>query len=208
MTRRSFKFIEAGGGTGSSGTVNLLHGIVVSSLGCGYYEIELSEWAGATPDPVSETAGTSSVPDACDICDELIEVNSAAAACETDHTLPQFEEVEDSETPEIVRRQTEGTGVIVLAFHRASRFVPLQLWSDCLLADLGDENATVTSEDDCQSSGNTEPVYQIVDGIMEHLVQYKERWECCDGVDTLIGRTPIIFPGKECAEEICNTCAG
>lgn len=189
-------------GGGASGTVNLLHGIVVSSLGCGYYEIELSEWSGETPDAPS--VSDSSLPNECDICDELIQ--GSGAACSEDATLPQFEETETSETPHIVRRQTTGTGVIVLAFHRASRFVPLQLWSDCLLADLGDENATVTSEDDCQSSGNTEPVYQIVDGIMEHLIQYKERWECCDGVDTLVGRTPIIFPGIECPEETCNAC--
>lgn len=198
------------GGGGSS--QNHLHGIVVYSWGCGYYDIQLAEWAGTTPDAQSSAPSASSSPDECDICDELID--GSGGACAEDQTLPAYEETETEETPHIVRRQVVGLvddedrPIIVLARHRASQFVPLQLYSDCLLADLGDENETIgsASGSGSASSGTTEPVYQIVDGIMEHLLQYRERWECCNGVDTLMGRTPIIFPGKECAEEVCTTC--
>lgn len=196
--------------SGSSGsTVNMLHGIITRSLGCGYYEVELSEWVGETPESssvsVSVSASDSSPPNECDICDELIDVTPEAAACESEQLLPEFEEIEDLDTPRIVQRQTVGTGVIVLAFDAGSRFVPLALWSDCLMVNLGDENSQSPSGSDSTGTG-TERVYQIVRGHQEHLIQHRERWECCDGVDTLVGRTPIIFPGIECPEETCNVC--
>jgi hypothetical protein len=186
-------------GGGGGGSVNVIHGIVYSCLGDGYYEIEISEWSGLTPDQESSGAGS------CNICSLVSPVSSSGANCEEDPALPEFVASGMEEEGSITRQTTE-TGVIVLAFDSGSRFIPLKVGTDCLMVDLGDENPTVGSEDDSQSSGNMEPVYQIVRGHQEHLKLYKERWECCAGIDTLMGRTPIIFPGIECPEEICTEC--
>jgi len=193
--------VQVGGG--EDGRVNLLHGIVHASLGCGYYEVELSEWSGRTPN--LESGGASSGTDSCDVCSLVSSVSSSDGACADDPALPEFA-ADDTESDDIVKRQTTGTGVIVLAFDSGSRFVPLEVNSDCLLANIGDENPTVGTEDDSQSSGNTEPVYQIVRGHQKHLKKYEETWQCCGGVDTLVARTAIIFPGIECPEEVCNDC--
>lgn len=201
--------LQVGGGGGSD---NHIHGIVVYSWGCGYYDVQLAEWSGTTPDEQSSQPSASSSPNECDICDELID--GSGGACATDQTLPAYEETEDDSTPHIVRRQVVGLvddedrPIIVLARHRASQFIPLQLWSDCLLTDLGDENETIgsSSGSGSASSGTTEPVYQIVDGLLEHVIKYEKRWKCCNGVDTLMGRTPIIFAAKVCPEEICSVC--
>lgn len=188
------------GGGGS--TANLVHGIIHAVLGCGYYEVELATWDGLTPDTES-TSGSVAV--GCDICQLVTDQTSGSgsnANCTETATLPVFEEMTASD--EIVTRQVTGTGTVVLAFDHASRFIPLELWSDCLMADVGDENALGSTSD---SSGTNEPVYQIVRGHKTHTIQYVERWECCNGTDTLVGRTPIIFEAKVCAEEICDSCA-
>lgn len=185
-------------GEGGS-TVNMLHGIIVRSLGCGYYEVELSEWIGETPESQSVSDSTNE----CDICDELIDLNPEAAACESEQMLPEFEEIEDLDTPRIVQRQTVGTGVIVLAFDAGSRFVPLDLWSDCLMVNLGDENSQLSSGSD---STDTERVYQIVRGHQEHVIRYDEVWECCNGEWQMTSRTPLIFAAKACEPETCVVC--
>lgn len=191
---------------GKDGKINLIHGIVHSCIGYGYYEIEIAEWSGRTPEEVSGSSPSNN----CSICEEISDETSGSASvadCSEDQVLPEFEASQGEGTSERVKRQSTGTGVIVLAFDSASRFIPLVLHSDCLMADLGDENPTVGTGDDSLSSGNTEPVYQIVRGHQEHIIQYKERWDCCDGQEKLIGRTAVILIGVECEEEICNDCA-
>lgn len=94
--------------------------------------------------------------------------------------------------------QLEGTGEFVLAYDPQSVLVPLQLGSDCTMMDMGAENDA--------PGGGKEIVYQIKRGFQVHTVQYKNRYECCNGVDLLVGRTAIIFAGIECEETICNEC--
>lgn len=194
--------LQVGGGGGES--PNIMHGIVHASLGCGYYEVEIATWNGVSPS--GSGSGSNSGTDGCDICEAIGATTSGSASisdCEEEAELPVFEESEASD--HIVERQTTGTGVIVLAFHAGSRFVPLAQWSDCLMVDLGDENDTV-SDSDSDSSVATEPVYQILSGHQEHVIQYKEEWGCCNGTWKIISRTPIIFAAKVCAEETCADC--
>ena len=194
--------VQVGGGGGEP--PNIMHGIVHASLGCGYYEVEIATWNGVSPS--GSGSGSNSGTDGCDICEAIGATTSGSASisdCEEEAELPVFEESEASD--HIVERQTTGTGVIVLAFHAGSRFVPLAQWSDCLMVDLGDENDTV-SDSDSDSSVTTEPVYQILSGHQEHVIQYKEEWGCCNGTWKIISRIPIIFAAKVCAEETCADC--
>lgn len=190
------KYFVIGGGGGS---VNLIHGIVHACLGEGYYEVEISEWSGRTPN--QESSGSSS----CNVCSFVAPAGSSSGGCAEDPPLPDFTD-SDSEEDNVIKRQTTGTGVIVLAYDPGSIFIPLVVGSDCRMANTGEENPTVGTEDDSQSSGNTEPVYQIVRGHQEHLKLYREVWDCCNGQDTLISRKAIIFPGVECPEEVCTVC--
>ena len=159
------------------GTGTLKYGIVNEDQTRGYYTIEIAEWAGTTP-----TSGE--VPDICN------QINGSASGSGDDTcadiTLPAFES------------QLIGTGVYVLAYDPESILVPLEIGSDCIIADMGATNAL--------SSGTTEPVFQIVRGYQTHTTQYTERWECCDGIDTMVGRTAITFAAKVCEEAICTTC--
>lgn len=178
-----------GGGAGA-GVANAFHGIVSESHGKGYYTVEFAEWAGITPDCEIDT---------CDPCKQM----TGSTSMSTDDncgemTLPDFD------------RQLVGTGVFVLAYHRASVLVPLDVGSDCLMMDLGDSNSTLSaSETSSASSGGDEPVYQIVDGYQKHLVKYEDTYGCCNtGEDILISRKAIIFAGIECDVAICNPCTG
>jgi hypothetical protein len=174
----------AGTGGGGSG----IHGIVSESHGKGYYTVELAEWSGITPD-----CGTGE----CDPCEQVNGSHSGSTDDNCDNiALPDFE------------RQTVGIGVFVLAYHRKSVIVPLEIGSDCLMMDLGDTNGAVASASGgaSSSSGGDEPVYQIVDGYQTHITEYKEEWVCCNGVQVMTRRTAIIFAGIVCEEAVCNVC--
>ena len=178
-----------GGGAGA-GVANAFHGIISESHGKGYYTVEFAEWAGITPDCEIDT---------CDPCKQM----TGSTSMSTDDncgemTLPDFD------------RQLVGTGVFVLAYHRASVLVPLDVGSDCLMMDLGDSNSTLlASETSSASSGGDEPVYQIVDGYQKHLVKYEDTYDCCGtGEDILVSRKAIIFAAIECDVAICNPCTG
>jgi hypothetical protein len=177
-------------GGGGGGAVNAFHGIVSESHGKGYYTVELAEWAGVTPDCEIDT---------CDPCKQM----TGSTSMSTDDncgemTLPEFD------------RQTVGTGAFVLAYHRASVLVPLEVGSDCFMIDVGDSNSTLSaSETSSASSGGDEPVYQIVDGYQKHLVKYEDTYDCCNtGEDILVSRKAIIFAAVECDVAICNPCTG
>lgn len=168
------------------------HGIVVASLTRGYYTIRLSDWsAEALPDTVAEET-------LCEILAEQVDiVDQTYSDCDATQTLPEFVETEDSSTPHIVRRQTTAQDPIVevTAFHRASIFVPLELWSEVLIADLGD---TI----------GTDKIYQIVDGFQQHLIAYDKEFECCEvtGEWKLIRRTPYIFAAVTCGADGGDDC--
>lgn len=179
------RFVGRGGGTS---TVNVVHGIVRQHLGCGYYEVYIAEWNGTTP---VTTASDSVTEDNCDPCNET--GSGSGGGCGGTAILDQ---------PQL---QVEPTSVIVLAFDSASLWIPLVQGSQCLMIDAGDENSALSMSVSV-SSGENEPVYQIIRGLQETIVEYIERWECCEGTDTLVGRTPVIFIGKRCGEETCTEC--
>jgi hypothetical protein len=160
----------------------LQYGIVNADETRGYYTIEIAEWAGTTP-----VAGE--VPDIC-----LDATGSTSASGDdscADITLPAFES------------QLIGTGVYVLAYDPESVFVPLEVGSDCVLADMGATNALGSQS---ASSGTTEPVFQIVRGYQTHVVAYDKQYVCCDGVWTLITKKTYIFAAKECTPAQCANC--
>lgn len=174
------------------GAVNVKHGIVIASLTRGYYTIRLSEWsADALPDTEAEET-------LCEILNDQVDIEGESYTnCETEHELPEFVETEDETTKPIVTRQTTAVTPTedVTAFHRASIFVPLALWSEVVMIDTGD------------MIGETK-IYQIIDGFQEHIVEYDKEFECCEttGEWKLIHRTPIIFAGIRCVTDDCEPC--
>jgi len=168
----------------SGGTSNIIHGIVNEVLGRGYYTIEIADWSGTTP-------VTDEVPDIC-----LDATGSTSASGDdncADIVLPVFES------------QLTGTAVYVLAYDPESVIVPLELASDCKLVDMGDESALGSASD---SSGVTEPVFQILRGYQPHVVAYDKEYECCavTGEWKLISKKAYIFAGKTCEPAICDVC--
>lgn len=176
--------------TGKSATLNVKHGIVIASLGRGYYTIRMSNFTGTLPVEGEET-----------LCENLaaqVDVEGETYTdCTATQNLPAFEETEDGSTPDIVTRQTTAISPTedVKAFHRASIFVPLKVWSEVLMIDNGD---TIGSD----------TIYQIVDGFQQHIIAYDKQYECCalTGEWKLVSRTPYIFAGVTCGVDSCEPC--
>ncbi len=172
---------------GASSTI--IPGIVRASLGCGYYEIELGEFTG-TPDDIgsgsSESGSGSGIP--CDPCVNV--VGAGTEGCSMEITAP---------TSNVV-----GSGKFVTAYDMFSDKILLVVGTDCLVTKPGKSVAAGSG------SRASEEIWQVVNGYREHIVQYKERWDCClpDGPPTLLGKTPIIMLGHECEEILCGECPG
>lgn len=170
----------------------LRHGIVRSSDGCGYYTIELGTWSGnLNTSGVGIGSDSSGIDRNCDICYDI--VNEGTEACGITLSYPTC--------------PVTGIGEYVRAYHRASVLVPLVVGSACLLTGQGGDDPSSSTD----SSGAVEDVWHIVDGLQTHTVQYIEEWDCCTGdgetqVETLLSRTPIIFPAKVCAPIACGSC--
>jgi hypothetical protein len=181
----------------SSGGGTLRHGIVSANLGCGYYTIQLGRFTG---DLNSSGVGLGASSDSsgfdrnCDVCYDV--VGEGTDECGITLSYPAC--------------PVTGNGTFVTAYHRASALVPLVLGSAVMLTGSGNEDEASSSSTD--SSGSSSSVWHIVDGLQEHTVQYLEEWSCCDGEDesqeeTLLTRTPVIFPAKVCEPIQCGTCA-
>lgn len=88
-----------------------------------------------------------------------------------------------------------GNGKFQVVFDPQSITIPLAMNTDCVVGKV---------------TGGAEGVtpWRVLRGYQEHIVQYRERWDCCapDGPPVLIGKTPIVLVGKECAEIICGEC--
>jgi hypothetical protein len=181
---------------GASSTI--IPGIVRASLGCGYYEIELGEFTGSPDDIGSGSSGSGSgsgIP--CDPCVNV--VGEGTSACELEITAPASNVV--------------GSGKFVTAYDTFSDKILLVVGTDCLVTKPGKSVAAGIGSSGSGSgsgSGSTEEIWQVVNGYREHIVQYKERWDCCepDGPATLIAKTPIIMLGHECEEILCGECPG
>lgn len=179
--RRAFKVLHAGGGANA----RIRHGIVTAQNGCGYYTIELATWNGnQNTSGVGSGVGNSgigSVDTDCNPCYNT--TDEGTAACAIALTYPPL--------------QVVGIGESVKAYDEESRLVPLKVPSGCLLVNLGD-----------MDEDGVTPIWQIVRGLQQHLVAYKDRYECCPttGENVLVGRTPYIFAAVECAEIPCGSC--
>jgi len=176
---------QSGGGT-------LRHGIVVSNDGCGYYTVELGTWSGnLNTSGVGIGSDSSGIDRNCDVCYDVTDEGTSDCAIVLSYpTCP-----------------VTGDGEYVRAYHRASALVPLVTGSAVMLTGQGGDDPSSTTD----SSGATEDVWHIVDGLQEHTVQYIEEWSCCDaegesGEETLLTRTPIIFAAKVCSPITCGTC--
>jgi hypothetical protein len=176
---------RVGGSGGQSG----IHGIVREDRGKGYYWVELSDWAGMTADCGSGSGS------GCDACPPA-ESGSGLGDC-SDVTVPTYE------PQTVVKDDPE----FILAYDAESTVIPIVIGSDCIMLDMGDTNLSLGSGSGSVSgSDDEEPVYQIIRRVQTMTVQYKETYECCDGVDTLIRRQAIIFNAKVCDEQTCAEC--
>lgn len=178
----------------SSPPLTLRHGIVISREGCGYYVVELAEWSGnEDTSGVGVGTGTGTGSDDCNVCYAV--TGEGTDTCGIELTYPPA--------------QVTGLGIYVRAYHRASVLVPLRVGSACLLANLNDEDQAGTGTGTGTGTNAGTAVWQIVDGLQEHTVQYIEEWDCCaasDGVERLITRTPVIFAALVCDPISCDSC--
>lgn len=178
---------------------SLRYGIVSESHGRGYYSVQLSTWSGTAPSGAEDSL--------CDILSAQAETGpSGEIDCGATITLPVFSEIQDTGTDPMVKRQTikDSPETTVLAFDCASIFIPLTLWSDVLIADIGLTNK-LPSGVDPSGFDETEKIYQVVNGLQEHIILYNEDWDCCDGVLTKVSRIPNIVAGITC-DDLCNGC--
>lgn len=187
--------VERDGGSGATA----VHGIVHDDLGCGYYIVELAEWAGQTPTGGSGMGTGSQGGITCDVCP----TGSGTGGLLTnpdcgDVTIPIFE------------NQVVGTGIFVLAYDPASTVVPLEQGSDCLMMSTGATNLVNGSGSGTGSSSDEqEPVFQIIRGYQTHTIQYIENEVCCDGEILTTDRMAVVFAAKVCTNMFCETdCPG
>ena len=165
-------------------SISIRHGIVRAQLGCGYYTIELATWNGnkntvGAGNSVGNS-GTGSVDTDCNPCYNTSGVGTTSPTVTL--TYPAL--------------QVTGISTSVTAYDEETRLVPLKVDSGCLLVNLGDLDADGTTA-----------IWQVVRGLQQHIVAYKDRYQCCaDGTEVLVGRTPYIFAAIECAEMTGGEC--
>jgi hypothetical protein len=153
-------------------------GLVNAKLGCGWYTIELG-----TLDDSEEASGSGPV------CDPCVGVTGEGT-------------VDCGLALEYPTARVTGTGVFVTAYDPASTIISLRLGSDCVVTKM--QGGSTTSSGSGSGASGT---LWSVRGLQDHIVQFKERWECCpDGTPRLVGKTPIVFAGRACEEIICDEC--
>lgn len=178
---RVLKQAEAGRGvvvqTGGGGGASMW-GIVTERVGCGLYTVELGTLQN---EPSGSGSGST--------CDPCAGVSGAGtAACELILEYP---------SPRVV-----GSGVFVTAYDPSSTLIPLKIGTDCVVTRMQG------SADPASGSGSgTTTATWSVRGFQEHIVEYRQRAECCDdGTYRVVGKTPIILVGKVCEEILCEEC--
>jgi len=180
-----FPEIKPRGGGGH----RITHGIVTEHLGCGRYLIEKAIWNG-DPDTDGLGLGSGSGLNDCNPCFDV--TGEGTSACAITLTIPPL--------------QVTGTGVYVTAHDYASTLIPLVVGTGCLIVNLGDRDNAASGS--ASGSGAGTAIRQVLRGFHEHVVEYKEEWDCCEpgGPETLISKTPVILIGKECAPIRCGEC--
>jgi len=94
-----------------------------------------------------------------------------------------------------------GSGTYVTAYDPASTLIPLRVGTDCVVTKMPGAGPPASG------SGAASAMWSVR-GFQEHIVQYRERWDCCEpsGPPTLVGKTPVILIGVECDEIPCGEC--
>jgi len=175
--------VQTGGGGGS----DIRDGIVRIGHGCGIYTIELGELqdAGASESGSGSDGG----------CDPCATGSQSSSGCELVLSPPP--------------QKVVGNGTFEVAFDPQSITIPLMMNTDCVIGKVSASgNPGSGSGSESGSGASSVTPWRVLSGYQEHIVQYRERWDCCapDGPPVLIGRTPIVFVGKECPEIICGEC--
>ena len=178
-------------------------GIVNTVQGCGMYIIELGVMCNNEESSVS-ISDSFSDPVPCNQCDNVI--SESTENCGIELRYPP--------------NRVTGIGVYVTAYDPASVLIPLRAGSDCVVAKVSNtatssSGSSASGGDPCGShststSDPVEEVWGVVSGTQEHVVQYKERGECCGvtGEWVTTHKTPIILIGLECEEIACDVCPG
>jgi hypothetical protein len=208
----------SGGGPPSP---EIITGIVSQSLGCNWYVIELGEFIGSPYDGSGSGSGVD--------CDPCLGVSGAGTAgCTLEISAPaskvlgsgQFVIAYDMFSDKI--SLIPGTDCLI---SRPSGLAATASGSGSgVTGTTGEgwapwpgewppfENPVPAGSGSGSGSGieTATGYWQVVNGYREHIVQYKERWDCClpDGPPTLLGKTPIIMLGHECEEILCGECPG
>jgi hypothetical protein len=165
------------------GTLNVQHGIVTANLGCGYYTIEKGTWAGDMQDAGIGLGSDYTGSADCDICQDV--VGAGTDACGITLTYAPC--------------QVNGTGVYVTAYDEASALIPLVVGTSVKMINMGDVDTYTQT-----------PIWQILRGVMEHVVKYEEDGECCPstGVWQTTRKRANILIGKTCDWIECDPCYG
>ena len=161
--------------------LNVQHGIVTTILECGYYTIEKGTWAGDMQDSGVGLGGDYGGSGDCDLCQDI--VGAGTDACGITLTYAPC--------------QVNGTGVYVTAYHEPSALIRLVVGTSVKMINMGDVD-TYTGT----------PIWQILTGVMEHIVKYEEDGECCPntGVWQTTRKRANILIGKTCEWIECDPC--
>jgi len=208
--------------TGSSGH---RHGIVISSHCNGCYVVELGIWGGDPEVNVSSSSGSATE---CNICATV--TGEGTSECGVTLSLPACpviglgEYVLAYHNASMLVPLIIGTACVLLPPSSAGEggssggsilndgdpgFAP---WpGEYPIPDNPVPRRPDPDDPDNPSASVVDDIWSIVDGLQEHVVEYREEWSCCDGADqtqveTLISRTPIIFAAKVCAPISCGSC--
>lgn len=167
------------GGDDSSSS-NIRVGIVRGQSGSMFYEIEL----GSMP---RDAYGNGSDCIDCDPCTSVF--GAGTSGCGITISDPESIVVPDGQT--------------ITAYDPFSDKIPLKVGTDCVVAKVSG-----TGNSYGYGGTPTGDTWVVLNGYHEHIVEYKERWDCCDpdGPPTLLAKTPIILIGVACAEIICGEC--
>lgn len=93
-----------------------------------------------------------------------------------------------------------GSGVFVTAYDPSSTLIPLRNGTDCVVTKMPGSSAPASG------SGASTSMWSVR-GFQEHIVEYRQRAECCpDGSYKVVGKTPIVLIGKVCEEILCEEC--
>jgi hypothetical protein len=179
QTDKWYFFTNGGSSAFSDGKVHAVHA-------CGWYTVELGS--------IEQSVASGSGEEDCNPCSDVASGSASGSSADCELILGA------------IPIKVVGNGTYVLAYDPQSITIPLVLGSDCVVAKVS--GGTPAASGSGSGGGSNVTPWRVTRGYQEHIVQYRERWDCCapDGPPVLIGKTPIVLVGIECAEIICGEC--